>query len=492
MAKLAYLIPMGERDTHDSYQGAWSWCVTGSKPGESSEAGSLEEAIDRVYDSGVVIDGWVVGDGCLDGRDLQAALKRRGRHILPIIGVEQGMHVIGKTAKFSSAFDLREKYLKAAADIAGFQKQGFSRLRQAWDVEMRILPECWAMMEGGMRVDGDRLDRVMEQFLKGCANKKEESRFHAVKDLYYHMDDEGYVRPSVLSTGAVTGRMTTRRPNLQGASHDTIRPCLIPLAGDRVFVSADYPQIEAWIAAKLSGDEEMLTLLSKGDLHRLVAARAFKKESAEVSEEERDSVKQLVYGAFYGVGVRELATRLGVTLEQADELKKKVFAQCPRLDRWLKEERERANEDKSEWIELGSGRIRALKRGKENYWERITARVNGRIQGACADILKAALIDAGPGIRELGGRVVLPVHDEIFCEAPRGREVEVQAHLLEAMRKASEQQIGIPVRAKAKVGENFALETAEQMARGRVSSPTVIEKGEPSPERQAPFRSQEK
>lgn len=478
MAKLAYLLPMGSRDTHDSYSGSWSWCVTGSKPEAPHEAGSLDEAIARINGAGVSIEGWVVADGCLDGRDLRAALQRAGRFVHPIIGVDQGLHVLGSRARYSSALDMREKYVRAASEIRDLQQRGVAGLRQSWDLEMNILPECWAMMEGGMRVDVIRLDRAMERFLAGAANEKEESRFYALKDLHYHMDNEGFVRPSVMSTGTITGRITTRRPNLQGASHDTIRPCLMPLADDCVFVSADYPQIEAWIAAKLSGDEAMLELLARGDLHRAVAAKAFHKAEDNISEEERGCVKQMVYGSFYGIGVKESATRLGVTVDQAEDLKKRIFAQCPKLARWLKEESEKAREDQSEFVELASGRLRTLTRGKEHYWDRMTARINGRIQGACADMLKASLLAIGPEVRALGGRVVLPVHDEIFCEAPRGREGEVRAHLLEAMRRAAEQQMGISIHAKACIGENFALETPEQVARGRAPRRAEIEKGE--------------
>jgi hypothetical protein len=122
----------------------------------------------------------------------------------------------------------------------------------------------------------------------------------------------------------------------------------------------------------------------------------------------------------------------------------------------------------------------------------MTARINGRIQGACADILKSALVVVGPKIREMGGRVVLPVHDEIFCEAPRTKVKEVQECLLKAMSAAAEKQIGVAVKAKASIGENFALESAEQVSRGRVANPVLMGKGEPEVDRPPPSKGREK
>lgn len=492
MAKIAYLMPKGERDSHDQHHGTWTWCMTDEKQGLEHPVATLDEAIQQVEATGEQIQGWIVAEGCLDGRDLRNAFNRRGMQVPYIHGALQGLHVVGMQAQYTTAYEMREQYLKAAAVVSRSQERGEGKLRKAWDLEMKTIRECWAMMDSGMRVDVERLDRMMEQFLNGCANKKEEARFYAVKDLYDHMNDEGVVHPTVLSVGTVTGRITTRKPNIQGASHDTIRPCLMPISSDSVFISADYPQIEAWIAAKLAGDDVMLDLLNQGDLHRAVASKVFKKAENSVSQQERDTVKQVVYGVFYGIGAKESAARLGVSVDEAESLKKRILAQCPNFAKWVRDERELAIQDQDEYVELASGRRRWLKPGKENYWDRMTARINGRIQGACADILKSALVVVGPKIREMGGRVVLPVHDEIFCEAPRTKVKEVQECLLKAMSAAAEKQIGVAVKAKASIGENFALESTEQVAQGRVANPVLMRKGEPEVERPAPSKGREK
>jgi hypothetical protein len=60
------------------------------------------------------------------------------------------------------------------------------------------------------------------------------------------------------------------------------------------------------------------------------------------------------------------------------------------------------------------------------------------------------------------------------------------------MSAAAEKQIGVAVKAKASIGENFALESAEQVSRGRAANPVLMGKGEPEVERPAPSKGREK
>jgi DNA polymerase I len=82
----------------------------------------------------------------------------------------------------------------------------------------------------------------------------------------YHQDDRIYA--SWRQLRAATGRMACDHPNLQNIPRSgPLRSYVRPPEG-RVFVIADYSQIELRIAAKISGDQEMLSAYAEGrDLH---------------------------------------------------------------------------------------------------------------------------------------------------------------------------------------------------------------------------------
>lgn len=99
-------------------------------------------------------------------------------------------------------------------------------------------------------------------------------------------------------------------------------------------------QLEARVLAHFSHDPFLLSFLSAGrDLHRLVASRMkgcysllhfppsviflshtcflADKSEEEVTEEERDVAKHVVYGILYGIGATSLSEILQVQVEQA-------------------------------------------------------------------------------------------------------------------------------------------------------------------------------
>jgi DNA polymerase I len=73
----------------------------------------------------------------------------------------------------------------------------------------------------------------------------------------------------------------------------------------RVFVIADYSQIELRIAAKISGDQEMLSAYAEGrDLHTLTAQSLIGGE--EISKDDRKLAKAVNFGLLYGMGAKGL------------------------------------------------------------------------------------------------------------------------------------------------------------------------------------------
>lgn len=96
---------------------------------------------------------------------------------------------------------------------------------------------------------------------------------------------------------AASGRFSCRDPNVQQVPRKKgFRRCF-RAEGEKVFVIADFSQIELRIAAALSGDKRMTEAYKRGeDLHRLTASLVSGKPPKEVTKEERQNAKACFSG----------------------------------------------------------------------------------------------------------------------------------------------------------------------------------------------------
>ena len=74
--------------------------------------------------------------------------------------------------------------------------------------------------------------------------------------------------------------------------------------------------------------------------------------------------------------------------------------------------------------------------------------VNARIQGSAADLTKLAMIELhrNERLRELGFRMLIPVHDEIIAECPEENAKECSELLAKTMSYAAEQILEMPIK----------------------------------------------
>ena len=90
--------------------------------------------------------------------------------------------------------------------------------------------------------------------------------------------------------------------------------------------------------------------------------------------------------------------------------------------------------------------------------------VNARIQGSAADLTKLAMIDLASDwqLKQLGFRLLIPVHDELIGECPKENAKECAERLAEIMSKAAEKILEMPIKCdveitKAWYGEAVAV-----------------------------------
>jgi DNA polymerase-1 len=106
---------------------------------------------------------------------------------------------------------------------------------------------------------------------------------------------DGRVYASWRQLRAATGRMACDHPNLQNIPRSGLLRSYICAPEGRVLVIADYSQIELRIAAKISGEQEMLSAYAEcRDLHTLTAQSLTGRE--EITNDDRKLAKAVNFG----------------------------------------------------------------------------------------------------------------------------------------------------------------------------------------------------
>lgn len=89
--------------------------------------------------------------------------------------------------------------------------------------------------------------------------------------------------------------------------------------------------------------------------------------------------------------------------------------------------------------------------------------VNARIQGSAADMTKLAMIKVGNNerLKELGFRILIPVHDELIAECPRENAKEAAELFSKLMSEAAESKLKIPISCDVEITERWYGERVE-------------------------------
>ncbi|KAM6909450.1 DNA polymerase nu [Xenentodon cancila] len=152
------------------------------------------------------------------------------------------------------------------------------------------------------------------------------------------MESKNYISSTWYQTSAVTGRISAKHPNfqalprqplqirkkqyIQGEEDEVVtvhpRTMFIPEEG-WTFVAADFCQVELRLLAHFSSDPELLRVFTnpQADVFTILATQWKKVSENEVTSEDREHAKRIVYSVVYGAGRERLSGILGVSAEQA-------------------------------------------------------------------------------------------------------------------------------------------------------------------------------
>ncbi len=274
--------------------------------------------------------------------------------------------------------------------------------------------------------------------------------------------ETGRIHTSFNQTGAATGRLSSSEPNLQNIPIRTprgeaIRRGFVPADG-RVFLVADYSQIELRLMAHLSGDPAFIEAFQQGgDIHRQTAALIFGVPAESVTAEMRGRAKTINFATIYGQGPFALSRKLGISLEDARLFIARYFERFAGVRTFLDRQVELARQNG--YVETLFKRRRYIPEIKDKnfnmraYGERNAQ--NSPLQGSAADLIKVAMIGIHRALRDgaLESRMLLQVHDELVFEVPPAELERMRLVVKEHMEGAA--TLRVPLVVDIGVGPNW-------------------------------------
>ncbi len=263
-------------------------------------------------------------------------------------------------------------------------------------------------------------------------------------------------------TITATGRISSTEPNLQNIPTrfelgKRVRKVFKPEDG-KVYLDADYSQIELRVLAHISGDEHMIQAFKEGqDIHKQAASKVFKTPIDEVTKEQRSNAKAVNFGIVYGISDFGLGEQLGISRKLAKQYITEYLEQYAGIKAFMENITEEAKE--KGYVETLFHRRRYIPELKSNnYMVRqfgSRAAMNTPIQGTAADIMKIAMIKVYRELkkRNLKSKIVLQVHDEMMLEVLPEEKEEIKVMMKDAMESAA--KLDVPLIAEISEASNW-------------------------------------
>ena len=224
------------------------------------------------------------------------------------------------------------------------------------------------------------------------------------------MDEHSDLHCSLNLIGTYTGRLSCSNPNLQAVAKHTdifkVKDVFTARPGF-LMIQADYKQAEMRLVTHYTKDPLMKELIENdADLHS---------ETANRLGIPRQAAKRLNFSVIYGIGARHLSESLRVDFGVAKDYLERYHGLYPGFRKLMYQCEDFAKE--YGYIELWTGRLRHFNVPEADPHKAMS----NLIQGGVAEIVRVAISRLFPAITDIGGNMLMQVHDSIIFEVPEGQ-----------------------------------------------------------------------
>lgn len=274
------------------------------------------------------------------------------------------------------------------------------------------------------------------------------------------------INPNFLQHGTTSGRYSCKNPNFQNLPRDDkrVKSCVVARPG-KVFVGADYSQLEPRVFASVSQDPTLIDCFKNGEDFYSVVGKgmfdkptysAYKKDKnsfAEAFPELRNAAKAFALATPYGTSAFQQSMKLGKPKEECQQIIDKYFEAYPRVELMMLEAHEEAKANGVVYNLYGRPRripdAKDIKpvygntpHGELPYAARnlLNLSMNFRVQSSGASIMNRAAIAMYNKIKAsglFGCHIVLQVHDQLVVECNESDANQVVEMLKVSMEKTT-------------------------------------------------------
>lgn len=271
------------------------------------------------------------------------------------------------------------------------------------------------------------VDPLVEMILKYREIEKLLSTY--VKTLPSYVDTDGRIHAIFDQFGAVSGRFSSRNPNMQNIPNSdhlgvNVRSAFTAPEGS-FLVSFDYSQQELRLLAAFAGEQKMIDSFNNDeDIHKVTAAEMFDKPLDEVTKFERGVGKTINFSIVYGISAFGLAERMEIDQASARDFIKKYYEEYPRIREYFDKQKKVVFSQRYAETVLGRTRkIDEIKFGNRFSRQAIEREMlNFSIQGSAADVMKLAMLAINRILDKYPVKLIAQIHDEFLFEYEAGVE----------------------------------------------------------------------
>lgn len=282
-----------------------------------------------------------------------------------------------------------------------------------------------------------------------------------IEGVQRRIDHDGRIHCTFMIHGTVTGRLSSRNPNMQNVPRDGYIRNIFQAAPGKKLIEFDYSQAELRVLAVFSDDDFLKEVYYTGrDLHDEVSKAIFPgwDKNTPLGFEQRVRAKFLNFGIAYGRGAKSIHEEFGMPMAEASAMVREWFRRAPKAAKYIEETRRAPQEGRVLKTPFGRRRRFGLVT-RDNLVPIQNEAINFPIQSTASDLTLLSAIRMHENlVNRWDAHIVNLVHDSILIEVWEETDVDAVVEYVKEVMSTLPGKIlhtDVPFEVEAKVGKRW-------------------------------------